>query len=106
MENGKNFEFLIKEDDSGFNKNQIIIKNSSTYSMDELSEMIDIIMDYKEWKYRNHINKNKVLNELKWHKLAYNVGYKPKQTASADVYFNADDEGHDFFSWVMNNIYI
>ncbi|MDY5982640.1 MAG: RHS repeat-associated core domain-containing protein [Anaeroplasma sp.] len=106
LKNGKNFEFLIKEDDPHFNKNQIIIKNSSTYSIDELSEMIDIIMDSEEGKYRNHINKNKVLNELKWHKIGYNFGYKPDETASANVYFNADDEEHGFFSWVMNNIYI
>ena len=68
--------------------------------------MIDIIMDSEEGKYRNRINKNKVLNELKWHKVVYNLFYKPTQTASADVYFNADDEGHGFSSWVRNNIYI
>jgi len=59
--------------------------------------MIDIIMDSEEGKYRNRINKNKVLNELKWHKVAYNSFYKPTQTASADVYFNHDDEGHGLF---------
>ncbi|MDY5982528.1 MAG: hypothetical protein SPJ17_02335 [Anaeroplasma sp.] len=66
--------------------------------------MIDTIME--EEKDGKLINKRKVLNELKWHKVAYNVGYKPDESASANVYFNADDEGHGFFSWVMNNIYI
>lgn len=68
--------------------------------------MIDIIMDFEVGKYRNHINKNKVLNELKWHKVVYNLFYKHTQTASADVYFNHDNEGHGFLSWLMNNIYI
>ena len=105
LKNGKNFEFLIvKDDNNNFNKNNIIIKNSSTYSISELDEMIDIIMI--EADNGELINKRKVLNELKWHKVAYNVGYKPKQTATADVYFNHDDEGHGFLSWLMNNIYI
>ena len=104
LKNGKDFKYLIKKDDLDLNKTELKILNSSTYSISELDEMIDTIMEKeKDGKF---INKRKVLNELKWHKVAYNVGYKPKQTVTADVYFNANDEGHGFFSWVMNTIYI
>ena len=104
MKNGKDFKYLIKKDDPDLNKTKLKILNSSTYSISELNEMIDIIMN--EADNGELINKRKVLNELKWHKFAYNVGYDVEGSASADVYFNANDDGHGFFSWVMNNIYI
>lgn len=104
LSNGKSFDYSIKNDNSNPNKTELKILNSSTYSISELDEMIDKIMEKEE--NGGLINKHKVLNELKWHKVAYNLGYDVESTASADVYFNADDEGHGFFSWIMNNIYI
>ena len=104
LSNGKSFKYSIIGNKSNPNKTELKILNSSTYSISELDEMIDIIMEKAD--NGELINKRKVLNELKWHKIGYNFGYNPDETASADVYFNADDEGHGFFSWIMNNIYI
>ena len=33
-------------------------------------------------------------------------GKRKVLNASVNVYFNSDDEGHDLFSFIMNNIYI
>ena len=60
----------------------------------------------KKEKHGELINKRKVLNELKWHKVSYNLGHDVEGSASADVYFNADDEGYGIKSWIMNTIYI
>ena len=49
---------------------------------------------------------SKTYQESVTHKIAYNLGHNVKSSASADVYFNHDDEGHGIKSWIMNNIYI
>ena len=43
------------------------------------------------------LKNNVIINEF---------GYSREETASVDVYFNHDDEGHKVFSWVMNNVNI
>ena len=57
-------------------------------------------------KENSGLNVKKIKNEIKWHQLAYMFGFMQSQTASVNVYFNSDDEGHDLFSFIMNNIYI
>lgn len=43
----------------------------------------------KEHKETNII---RIMNEWKWHNIAYNFGIKPDQTGSVDAYLNAPDK--------------
>ena len=105
LSNGATFVCEYIENTENSNMSMLRIINSSTYSISQYDEMLDKIME-NEKTQGSKINKAKVINELKWHKVAYNVGYKIESTASADVYLNHDDEDHGFFSWIMNSIYI
>ena len=105
LSNGTTFVCEYVENKENSNMSILRIINSSTYSISQYDEMLDKIMENEKMQ-GSKINKAKVINELKWHKFAYNVGYKIESTASADVYFNHDDEEHGFFSWIMNSIYI
>lgn len=53
----------------------------------------------------NKVNARRIINEWVWHAAAFYSGYDRDATRSADIFLDSDDIDHDFFSWVINNIW-
>ena len=64
------------------------------------------MLDYISETEKVYLNYELILNEWKWHSLAYGIGFSRDSTASVDVYFNSEDTGHGIFSWIINNWFI
>lgn len=98
FENGKVLYYTI----NGGNSDDSVLKiyNSSQYSSSERHEFLT----YLKNNY-SCVNIDKMENEWKWHNFAYRLQYRQENTASVDMYFNKGDEGHGFFSWVINHCY-
>ena len=102
LENGTPVYYEIIENNTP-DKTILKIYNSYELTASEMEEFLSILETEKNIQ---GINEERVMNEWMWHKVAYEFGYSREQTASVDVYFNHDDEGHKVFSWVMNNVNI
>ena len=101
LSNGTEVKYVINKNDNNPNKSELIIINAFSLTDAEIDEFLEFLQ-----KENRVLNVKKIKNEIKWHQLAYMFGFKQSQTASVNVYFNSDDEGHGIFSDIMNNIYI
>ncbi len=101
LSNGKVVSYDIKENESDPNRGYLKVYNSYQYSDAEIDEFLNYLITEEHY---TAINFEKVKNEWKWHNFAYSISISQKSTASVDVYFNADDEGHGILSWIINNI--
>ena len=102
LRNGKEIYYNITYNEI-VEKSNLKVYNSFQYTSDEINEFLDFL---KQDPRNSSINKDKVRNEWIYHNIAYDFGINQNSTASVDVFFNHDDEGHGALSWIMNNIVI
>ena len=95
------YEVVINKEDE--KKSILRIYNSYEFSKKDINEFLRYL---KEDKGYSSINIDKVRNEWGWHKAAFKCGIKRLNTATAEIYFDYDDEEHKWFSWIMNEIRI
>ena len=88
--------------DENDNYTVLTVYNSYKYDSTQINEFLNYL---KQERY-SVINISKIRNEWVWHNIAYGFNINKDSTASVDVYLNADDEGHGFFSWLMNTFTI
>ena len=76
---------------------KIKIYNSSKYSEKDIRELLEYLK-YSEGYVA--LNINLVMNEWKWHKIAYIFRYAEESTVTLDAYIGAYDNEHNL-SWIM-----
>ena len=96
FENGEVLYYAIKNG-ADSQHNLLVIYDSWRYGIIEMGKFLS---DLNAAGYE--ININKVMNEWQWHNIAYGLFGLPN-AKDVDVYFDADDEGHGLFSWIMNH---
>ena len=83
-------------------KSSIKILNSYLYNEKQILELLEVVSKDKG----AYLNYKLIVNEWKWHKFAFGIGFFRDKTSSVDAYFNSGDENHGILSWIINNVFI
>ena len=76
--------------------------NSYLYNEKQILELLEVVSKDKG----AYLNYKLIVNEWKWHKFAFGIGFFMDQTSSVNAYFNSGDENHGILSWIINNVFI
>ena len=87
---------------SEVDKSSIKILNSYLYNEKQILELLEVVSKDKG----AYLNYKLIVNEWKWHKFAFGIGFFRDKTSSVDAYFNSGDENHGILSWIINNVFI
>ena len=101
LSNGKivYFSYDSNNDDA---KTLLTLYNSFKLTKDEINEFLNWLK-YDSGLPTSSVNIDKVRNEIIWHNIGHALGVDYEATRTANVFFDSDDTGHGFFSWVMNH---
>ncbi|MBQ9266157.1 MAG: RHS repeat-associated core domain-containing protein [Bacilli bacterium] len=100
----KNFENytiyfeITNTNQSDINLYNLTIYDSWKYSASQIRQFLNWLKDTGNF---STLNVDKMLNERARHKLAYEIGFKYKHIADADIFLNSDDVDH-WYSFIIN----